>query len=52
MNRPLGKLISYLDPDNGVRLVGALGSLKGVRLLGTLRVHVDVGTPRWTVGHQ
>jgi hypothetical protein len=49
-NRPLEKLIPYLDLVKGTRLDGALGSLKGARLLGAFCVHVDVGTPQWTVG--
>jgi hypothetical protein len=41
INRPLKKFILYLDLDNSV-----ICSLKGVRLLDALCVHVDMNTQR------
>jgi hypothetical protein len=45
-NRPLRKLILYLDPDKDARFDEDIVSLKGIRLLDAHCVYVDVGTSR------
>jgi hypothetical protein len=46
INRHSGKLILY--PAKNARLDGALGLLKGIRLLDALCIHMDVSTLRCT----
>jgi hypothetical protein len=50
INRPLGKLIPYMDLGNGATVAGALGALQGASLTGTLPVHVDRPLPQWIEG--
>jgi hypothetical protein len=46
------KLILYLDLGKGVKFDNALGSLKDIKFLDVLYVHMDVDMPRLIVGRQ